>query len=248
MRKLITFIASALLSASSHATPALPAPVILTPQNTLSLFGPVNEDMVETVARTLPRLGPIVYVNILSGGGSIHAGKRIIDQLVAIQSQGKQVVCIPHMAISMAFVILQSPACPVRLAVPSSILMQHQASVAVDGPLNNLRNLLDAIHVEIGEIEKMQADRLKMNVGQFRQLTGFDWWLNSGTVAVRHNAADSIGNVLCSPSLIKRKVIKEIQFWGTTIKIESSECPYILRQKLVLPERKSTKPTVNIYF
>lgn len=238
MRKILTTLALA-FSLVASAKPA--ELVVLTPENTLNLFGEVNEQMVERVATTLPKLGNTVYVNLVSPGGSIIAGKRIIDQLSAASNSGKKIVCIPHLAVSMAFVILQSEACPHRLALPSSVLMQHQPSVGFEGPLRSVANQFDAARAEILEIEAMQAKRLKITVDKYRELTNFEWWLNTGTISLNAKAVDSIGNVICSPALLKRKRIDEVQFFMTTIKIESSECPYVLRQKVILPERPQNK-------
>lgn len=238
MRKILTTLALA-FSLVASAKPA--ELVVLTPENTLNLFGEVNEQMVERVATTLPKLGNTVYVNLVSPGGSIIAGKRIIDQLSAASNSGKKIVCIPHLAVSMAFVILQSEACPHRLALPSSVLMQHQPSVGFEGPLRSVANQFDAARAEILEIEAMQAKRLKITVEKYRDLTNFEWWLNTGTISLTAKAVDSIGNVICSPALLKRKRIDEVQFFMTTIKIESSECPYVLRQKVILPERPQNK-------
>lgn len=238
MRKIIAMLSIA-LSAVASAKPA--ELVVLTPENTLNLFGEVNEQMVERVATTLPKLGSTVYVNLVSPGGSIIAGKRIIDQLTAAASNGKKIVCIPHLAISMAFVILQSEACPHRMALPSSVLMQHQPSIGFEGPLRSVANQFDAARAEILEIEVMQAKRLQISVDKYRELTNFEWWLNTGTIAQAAKAVDSIGNVICSPALLKRKRIDEVPFFMTTIKIESSECPYVLRQKVVTPEKPQNK-------
>lgn len=244
IKKLLTIASLALLSMRAEAAPTV---AVLTPQNTLTLLGTVDEQMVEHVATTLPRmLSNTIYVNIVSTGGSIQAGKRIIDQLTAAVNSGKQIVCVPHLAVSMAFVILQSSGCPERMGVSSSVLMQHQPSLQIGGSLRNVINLLDSIVVEIHEIEKMQADRLGISVAAFREATNFDWWLNSGKIALRHKTIDSIGNVVCSPALLKKKIVREVQFFLNTIKIESSACPYIIKQKVVLPEKKNTEVTIIV--
>lgn len=217
-------------------------PIVLDTHNTLTLFGEVNERMVEHVATTLPKLGPTIYVNLVSPGGSIIAGKRVIDQLTAAVNGGRKVVCIPHFAMSMAFVILQSSACPVRLGLSSSVLMQHQPSVVFEGPFHNAVNQLEAVRVEVTELEKMQAQRLGMPIHEFVARTAFDLWLNSGEQALLLRAVDSLGTVICSPTLLKRKRIDEVDGpFGMTFKLEGSDCPYVLRQKLILPERKENK-------
>ena len=138
MRKILLALSALFMVA---ATPKH-EPLILDVHNTLTLFGEVNERMVSHVANTLPKLGNTVYVNIISQGGSIPSGKRVIDQLTAAVDSGRKVVCIPHLAASMAFVILQSSACPVRLGLSSSLLMQHQPSLIIEGPIHNASSQL----------------------------------------------------------------------------------------------------------
>lgn len=216
-------------------------PLILDVHNTLTLFGEVNERMVEHVANSLPKLGNTVYVNIVSPGGSIPSGKRIIDQLTAAVDSGRKVICIPHIAASMAFVILQSTACPVRLGLSSSLLMQHQPSLSIEGPIHNAASQLEAIKIEVIELEKMQADRLKMPLHEFVARTAFDMWLNSGELALQLKAVDYLGTVICSPRLLKQVRVEEVDTLFGTVKIESNNCPYVLRQKVIMPEKPANK-------
>jgi ATP-dependent protease ClpP protease subunit len=236
LKAFLFLLATLIIPTSSIAS--TPQAVVLRPSNTLTLLGVVNEDMVEAVAHKLPTLtSSTVYVQILSPGGSVLAGKRIIDQLVGLQLQGKKVVCVAHIAVSMAFVILQSPACPTRQVVSGAILMQHQASVGVDGPINNLMNNVNAVLRELEELDTMQATRLGMTLQDFRTAINNDLWLNSGTAALRAKAADSQAIVLCSPELIKAKGSQqEINLGRVRLLITASDCPYIVKPKIeVLP-------------
>jgi len=243
MRKILLALSALFMVAAAPKQ----QPIVLTTTNTLTLFGEVNEGMVEHVANTLPKLGSTIYVNIVSPGGSIVAGKRIIDQLTAASNSGKKIVCIPHFAISMAFVILQSSACPVRLGLPSSVLMQHQPSLVIEGPFHNAVNQLEAFRIEVVELEKLQAERLKMPLHEFVTRTAFDMWLNSGEQALALKAIDSLGTVICSPDLLKSKRVDEIQGpFGITFKLEGNDCPYVLRQKLILPKEKENKFEIRL--
>lgn len=224
-------LATLIIPSSSFAS--TPRTAVLKPQNTLTLFGVVNEDMVEGVARKIPTLSSdIIYVQILSPGGSVIAGKRIIDQLVALQGQGKKVVCVAHIAISMAFVILQSPACPDRRVVSGAVLMQHQASAGVEGPVLNLLSQVKALVSEIEEIEQMQADRLQMPLNTFRGLTVHDYWLNSGTAALKAKAADASISLLCSAEIIKQGKREELSLGRIKLVATFSDCPYVVRPKI----------------
>lgn len=236
LKAFIFLLATLIIPTSSIAS--TPQATVLRPSNTLTLLGIVNEDMVEMVANKLPTLSSsTIYVQILSPGGSVLAGKRIIDQLLGLQLQGKKVVCVAHIAISMAFVILQSPACPTRQVVSGAILMQHQASVGVEGPINNLMNNVNAVLRELEELDNMQATRLKMTLQGFRDAINSDMWLNSGSAALRANAADSQTVVICSPELIKAKgKQEEINLGRVKLIVTVSDCPYIVKPKVdILP-------------
>lgn len=231
MKAFLIFLAMLIIPASSIAS--TPRAALLTPQNTLTLFGEVNEDMVENVARRIPDLASqTVYVQILSPGGSVLSGKRVIDQLLGLQLQGKKVVCVAHVAISMAFVILQSPACPVRQVVSGAVLMQHQATIGVEGPVRNLLSNVTAILQELEELEKMQALRMGMNLSDFRTAITHDFWMHSGFAALRAKAADSQAVVICSPAIIKAGRTQEIVFGRIKLVATFSDCPYVVKPKI----------------
>ena len=231
MNKFLALLATLIIPLSSNAS--TPEAVMLNPSNTLTLLGEVNEDMVEKVARKLPQLSSnTVYVQLISPGGSVLSGKRIIDQLVALQAQGKQVVCVAHLAASMAFTILQSPACPTRQVVSGALLMQHQASMRIQGQLYNILSNISATVEELVELEQMQANRLGLNLEKFKELTVHDWWLNSGAAALKARAADSSVVVLCSAELLKKGNREEISFGNVTLTVTSSDCPYIVQPKV----------------
>lgn len=210
---------------------------LLKPNNTLTLLGVINEEMVERVARKLPSLSSnTVYVQLISPGGSVLSGKRIIDQLLGLQAQGKKVVCVAHVAISMAFVILQSPACPVRQVVSGALLMQHQASATIEGPVLHLLSQVRSLLQELEEINQMQADRLKIPLAQFLANITHDLWLNSGISAIKANAADSQIAVVCAASLLEQGRKEEVIFGRVKLVVTYSDCPYIVQPKVeVLP-------------
>lgn len=245
LKILLSLLAILIIPVSSNAS--TPRAAVLKPGNTLTLFGVVNEDMVELVARKIPDLtSDTIYVQILSPGGSVVSGKRLIDQLVGLQAQGKQIVCVAHIAISMAFVILQSPACPDRRVVSGAILMQHQASAGIEGPIMNLLSQVKALVVEIEEIEQMQADRLKLPLAQFRSLTVHDYWLNSGTSALKANAADASISLLCSRELIKQGKREELVMGRIKLVATFSDCPYIIKPKMEIQPVEGKKNIIDI--
>lgn len=240
LKAFLILLATLIIPESTRAS-TLPTAVILKPSNTLTLFGVVNEGMVAKVAKKIPTLtSDTIYVQLITPGGSVLSGKRIIDQLLGLQAQGKKIVCVAHIAISMGFVILQSPACPVRQVVNGSILMQHQASAGLEGPVMHLLSQVTALLVELNELNVMQANRLQLSVDKFKALTVHDYWLNSGLAAIQAKAADSLGTFICSPVLIKEGNVEEITYFGIKLIATTSDCPYVTQSKVeVAPsERK----------
>lgn len=239
MKRFLISLATLIIPFTASAS--TPDAVMLNPSNTLTLIGEVNEDMVEKVAKRIPQLSSnTVYVQLISPGGSVLSGKRIIDQLVALQAQGKQVVCVAHLAASMAFVILQSPACPERTVVSGALLMQHQASLRVQGQIYNILSNITATVEELLELEAMQAKRLQLSVEQFKQLTVHDWWLNSGSAALKAKAADKDVVVLCSAELLQRGNREELHFGNITMTVTISDCPYVVKPKIEIKRNVDT--------
>ncbi len=163
-----------------------------------------------------------IYLYLSSPGGSVLEGNKLIDQIRTLQLNGVNVVCVADFAASMAFIILQ--ACPTRLALPSSILMQHQMSLGLKGSLENVDNYLDFIHSINDNLEKLQADRMNMTEIDFRNKVMNDWWI-PGHLAKKLNAVDDLVMVKCSKELIpKRERITVRTIFGN-IEITYSKCP-----------------------
>jgi ATP-dependent Clp protease protease subunit len=163
-----------------------------------------------------------MYLYLSSPGGSVLEGNKLIDQIKTLQLNGVNVVCIADFAASMAFVLLQS--CPLRLALPSSILMQHQMSLGLKGNLENVNNYLEFIHLVNDNLEKMQADRMNMTENEFKNKVMNDWWI-PGHMAKNYNAVDDLVMVKCAKELIpKRDKISVRTFFGI-VDITYSKCP-----------------------
>jgi ATP-dependent protease ClpP protease subunit len=163
-----------------------------------------------------------MYIYLSSPGGSVLEGNKIVDQIKTLQLNGVNVICVADFAASMAFIILQ--ACPTRLALPSSILMQHQMSLGLKGNLENVNNYLDFIHLINDNLEKMQADRMNMTEVEFKNKVMNDWWI-PGHMAKKFNAVDDLVMVKCAKELIpKREKITVNTFFGT-VDITYSKCP-----------------------
>ena len=169
-----------------------------------------------------------MYIYLSSPGGSVLEGNKLIDQIKTLQLSGVQVICIADFAASMAFVILQS--CPHRYALPSSILMQHQMSLGLKGPLENVENYLTFIHSVDDNLDKMQADRMNMTELEFRNKVMNDWWI-AGHMAKEYNAVDDLVMVKCSKELMPKRERINVRTMFGNIEIVYSKCP-IAREPL----------------
>ena len=118
--------------------------VELNSRNMITIRGPINH---ESVSDFMLKSGKVdsedLYIYISSPGGSVMEGMKIVDLIKSLEKSGKNISCISDFSASMAFIILQS--CPRRLATFSSVLMQHQASLNVDGPIRNVESRLNFV-------------------------------------------------------------------------------------------------------
>ena len=119
---------------------------------------------------------------------------QIIQSMQALQKTGVNITCIANVALSMGYVILQY--CDNRYVMPSSVLMQHQMSLGIDGPLKNINSYMSFINSMDTEIETFQAKRLNLTLEEFKQKVDHDWWM-LGSSAVTNGSADKLVSVLC---------------------------------------------------
>ena len=199
--------------------------VTLTPENHISVQGEITDELITHKILELAKLNSDnIYIYIQSNGGSVLAGKRFIQFITTLNNNGKNISCIADKAYSMGFVILQY--CPHRYVTTNSIIMQHQMSLGVSGPINNMDNYLDMIHQIKDELNLHQANRLNLYLDQFEKKISNDWWIY-GTNILNNSAADELIEVLCSKELItgKKKVTVET-FFGD-VKMDYSLCPVL---------------------
>ena len=163
-----------------------------------------------------------LYIYLSSPGGSVLEGNKLVDQIKMLESNGINVICIADFAASMAFVILQ--ACPKRLALSSSVLMQHQMSLSLDGPLENINNYLNFIYQINENLESMQATRLNISVIDIKNKVLNDWWI-PGHHAVKENVVDELTLIKCTKDIVKKTEIIHINSFFGSGELVFSKCP-----------------------
>jgi ATP-dependent Clp protease protease subunit len=214
-------ILSLFLLATSFFTAQSRELVKLTEDNFVVLRGSIDgQSSSKLISELHEKKTKDLYVYLLTGGGSVTSGMQIIQTLKALEQTGVNINCITNVGLSMGFVITQY--CQNRLVMDSSILMQHQASFGVKGPVNNVNSYVDFIHSMINEVDEFQANRMNMTIHDFKEKTRDDWWL-IGSEAVKHNAADKLVYVMCE---FKNKFFKQqIETIFGTVQITYSTCP-----------------------
>lgn len=202
-----------------------------TSRNLITIRGPIQGSSTTNWINQMNDRDPdadTMYIYLSSPGGSVLEGNKLIDQIKTMELAGVNVVCVADFAASMAFVILQS--CQKRTALPSSVLMQHQMSLGLEGPIENVNNYLTFIEQVRDNLELIQAERLNMTVPDFRDKIVNDWWI-PGHSAKNFNVIDDLVMVKCSREITTKKEKISINTLFGTIEISYSKCP-IARQPL----------------
>lgn len=193
--------------------------------NLINLRGPINELSVNDVIEKMVLFdGSVLYIYINSPGGSVLQGMKIIDQIEALKKEGVEVNCIADYSASMAFVILQT--CSRRYATKSSVLMQHQMSLGVEGNIHYINSYIDYVnHINLDLIE-MQSERIGLTCEEFDKKIMNDWWI-SGNHATKMNVVDELITVNCHSQLITKHEMFNIDTIFGRIVLTYSKCPLL---------------------
>lgn len=214
-----------LLAVFLLAIPIKPELIELKKDNFISLRETITQD---SSSRLLAKLNSIenkhntIYLYINSPGGNVIAGLEIINYIKSLQHRGKQIICIAHNAMSMAFVIFQY--CSERYILYSSTLMQHQMSLGIKGKLYDINSRMAYMNSMEIKMNQDQATRLNLSLDNFTRLIQNDWWLYAEEILL-HNAADKIVSLFCSFDNFEETTIINSLFGDITIKY--SACPII---------------------
>lgn len=218
LRNLVIFLMLSFGVASSST----PEKIILTEKNHVSLRGEVSFESLEPIKTRINQLkdGEELYLFIDSPGGSVIAGIELVDIL---QHSEKKVTCIARKAISMAFSILQ--ACPTRIVLPYSILMQHRISTSLQGSPSEIQTGLE-VSKDLEDILNISdSQRLKLTLDQFREKVRYEFWLIGSNKILKNKAADKVGIASCDPELAKKEEIISINMGFFRIEQKINKCP-----------------------
>ena len=195
----------------------------LNSRNMITIRGPIKH---ESVSDFMNKVGKIdsneIYIYISSPGGSVMEGMKIVDLIKSLEKSDRQVNCISDFSASMAFIILQS--CQRRLATFSSVLMQHQMSLGLEGNIENVNTYLNFIKDIDIELNKLQADKIGMPQDEFKDKIENDWWIH-GPDAKKKSVVDDIVLVKCHPELNGKYETLNVSTMFGPVQLKYTKCP-----------------------
>lgn len=212
-----------LLISLACAVPEKKKLITLGVNNTAIIKGPI---LSSTVSRTIEELFSIkdnnIYLYFNTPGGSVMDGNDIIDVIESLSLQGKNIVCIADVAVSMGFVIFQH--CPHRYITPRAVLMQHQMSLGLEGSMEHLKSRMVFVQDLGNQLSTVQANRLNMTLNDFNNKVISDWWMYGNTI-LHNKAADDIAYVVCDfDPKMNNYTIQYKTFFGP-VNVVYSKCP-----------------------
>lgn len=198
-----------------------------TESNTVYLRGVVDSTSVSKTIEQIERTkSDEVYLFIQSPGGSVIDGMALVNY---IRSTEKKVVCIADVAISMAFVTLQS--CDERLATTNSIAMQHHSSFgAKNGESPNVKSFVDFLLKMEKTMNVQQAKRIGVSLESFEQKVDRDWW-SFGDDLVTNKIVDGLVTSTCTKKLLDTEIVERVSLGFFQVDLTWSGCPLILEPK-----------------
>ena len=192
-------------------------------RNLVTIRGPIQSDTVtDFIHKTSNIDSDEIFIYISSPGGSVMEGLKIVDVIKSLEKSGLKINCISDFSASMAFIILQ--ACPNRMATYSSVLMQHQMSLALKGNIENIDNYLKFIRDIDNDLDKLQSDKIGISKEEFKKKITNDWWIN-GPNAKRNSVVDELVLVSCHKELDNKYEALVINFGFNQVHLIYSMCP-----------------------
>ena len=203
--------------------------IVLTSENTVSLFGPVDRGSIGEVMHELNRLSqvgkkedPIILV-LYTPGGSVMAGLELMNYMNTLR---RPVHAVAIFAASMGFHILQSS--QIRYVTKYATVMSHRASGGFEGDIpQQVSSRLGHIIQLVGKMDEQVISRTKGKYTResYAELIRDEYWV-VGSNAIKDGFADEEVTLKCDDSL-NGTVEKSFAVGPFLIRAKLSRCPLI---------------------
>jgi ATP-dependent protease ClpP protease subunit len=223
MIKKLLFVAALVCSATAQA-----GTITLTPDNTVTIRGPIDETSVNRAQHRLYELAKKrgtanypLYLVLDTPGGSVTDGEDFIQYAKMIRN----LHTVTIFAASMGSAIVQGlPG--YRLMPEHGVQMFHRATVGLQGQIEDgeLESRLQFYKSMVRKMEKRNADRMSMPLAQYKAKVKDELWMDSAQ-SREQKAADAIVDLQCSNELVEQNEVLTIQVFLFSIKLQFSACP-----------------------
>lgn len=219
-----------LISVSVFATEVPRANIELNESNVVTLNEAFTLDSVSKIQHEILQKSTVInppseiYLFLSTPGGSVTAGKLLIDMLNALPVK---VSTITSFAASMGYCTVQGLERGTRYILPSGTLMSHRAAVSgIGGQIpGEADTRLQMIKDSVNALERVAARRVGIPVDDYKKLIMNEFWIH-GEDAVKANHADKVAMVTCGKDLTGTKV-ETVYFMGIPLSVTFSKCPLI---------------------
>lgn len=200
-------------------------PIKLNKDNFVTIRGAIDESTSSKFINDILHINQdTIYIYLDTPGGSVLDGNDIVETIDTLSANGKDIICLADRAASMGFIIFQS--CPERYVTKNSVLMQHQMSALVKGPIEHMKSRMRLLETISKRLNKRQSERLGLTQEEFDKKVLSDWWIY-GEDCVDENVADKVVSVSCSREIINKRENQTIHSLFGDFSIEYNKCPLI---------------------
>lgn len=217
--------------------------ITLSDKNTVLLGMPIFGTVVSEVqkellekSKKLKRKEPI-YLVLNTPGGSIQDGLRLIE---LAKSLPRPVHTISLFSASMGFIISQH--LDDRLALDSSVLMSHRATVGgIGGQVpGNFVSMANFITAYIQNVSRPVAIRSGRTMEEYEKLIADDLWMNANQ-AKDLRFLDRIVTIECDDSLSDYHDPQTLELGFFAVTVQFHKCPLISEPKFVKGNQRFSK-------
>ena len=174
--------------------------IVLNSTNFVELSGDIDDENINSIIKHLTYSNSnTIYLYLNTDGGEVESGLRLIHILESYNDK-KNIICIGERVLSMGFSIFQ--ACKTRIVMLSSIAMQHQIFVTLEGELYTLIRKFEYLKYIDDYLLRHESNKLGMPKEIYKSLKEHEWWLH-GRLIVEKKAADKLEKVICHIKLSK---------------------------------------------